>query len=59
MDSSHDDLVAQFSGITGALPATVSLERTLPHIRHQSSIHLPYLSVLPPSTPTSLTRQSD
>jgi hypothetical protein len=59
MDSNHDDLVAQFSGITGALPATVSLERTLPHIRHQSSIHLPYLSVLPPSTPTHLTTRQE
>lgn len=25
MDSSHEDLIAQFSGITGASPATVSL----------------------------------
>ena len=53
MDPGYEDLVAQFSGITGASPATVSLERTLPHIRHQSSIHLRYLSVFPPSFQSS------
>jgi len=49
MDSTNEDLIAQFSGITGASPATVSLERTLPHIRHQSSVHTfdTFLSFLP------------
>ena len=49
MDSSNEDLIAQFSGITGASPATVSLERTLPHTRHQSSVHLRHLSIFPSS----------